>query len=149
MSSSGRLITTADIVDGTITTADLAASAATQAIQTILGAGATTSSGAAGPITGATVSLTTTGALVLLLASGNVYHSGAGQQIVLEFGVDAVGQGANWAIVAPGANYFVPLTMAQLVQPSAGAHTFTVRWLTSAATATVNGLVVSAIELKR
>lgn len=103
----------------------------------------TTTSATFVAMTGASITLTnTSGGRVLMWFTGTIQHSGV-QNINLDFAIDGTRQGdtTNGLQIATiaGAAYSMPVGFMFLTDtaPSAGSHTYTIHWKTTAATATL------------
>lgn len=113
----------------------------------------TTTSATFGAMTGASITLTnTSGGRVLLWFTGTIQHSGV-QNVTLDFAIDGTKQGnatnGLQVMTIAGANYSMPVCMVFLTDtaPSAGSHTYTIHWKTTAATATLlNGNQFGAMD---
>ncbi|NWF69035.1 MAG: hypothetical protein HXY40_08110 [Chloroflexi bacterium] len=102
-------------------------------------------------MTGASVSLTSVGGSVLIMASMVVYGSAA-CTITTDFAVDGtrVGHTTNGLLALTSAPSNVNATMVWITPtpPSAGAHTYTVWWKTSAGTATAADYRLFVMEVR-
>lgn len=87
-----------------------------------------------------TGSRTWNGGLVLVGFCGAISHSTNGAQIYLDIAVDGVLVGLNDGTIVidcPAATRTSNMSFSRLIAVSAGAHTITLQWKTSAATATL------------
>lgn len=150
MGSSGKLIVSADIVDGTIATADIQSGAISQGASAQPTPAQTTTSTTLATMTGPTAALTTTGGMVLVAASGNIQGSAATSTWMVSVAQDGVASGEYAWFTVPAANYYGPFGITILyLTPTAAAHTYTLQWRTTAGTLTLNSARIIALEIKK
>lgn len=155
MGSSGKLITSDQILDGTIATADLAPNAVSQAQSQTAGSNAQTSSttmvGVADDIGGTmAITLTVTGGPVLLGFSAVATNLSTG-------GVNAVGFMVAGTLVsdllaytaAAGGQFSSHSVVYLAVGVPAGSRVFAPVWRVNSGTASAYGRTFWAVELKR
>ena len=151
--ASGVLLSdgTAITAGNQVATGNIAAGAVSQRQVVVVSNNPTFNGATLTTIPGSSISMTTTGGTVLLLATGGVTNNTSGGITQIAGGVDNVAQtGVLGVCQAPTAGGFTNLAIAATVQPSAGAHTFSVMWSTvSGSTATLNIVSFSAVELKK
>lgn len=153
MGSSGKLIISSAILDGTIATADLAAGAVSQAGTSFTTLGQTTAvTSPLQPTTGTPdgVTLTTTaGSTVLVGATGSVANSTAGAITALALAMDGTPASELSLVTAPSASGFGAFSQVLAYQPAAGTHTWKLYWRVTGGTATLQAGYLFAIEIKR
>lgn len=135
--SKWRKIVSADITDGTIATADLAANAASQSGIAVGSSGTiTTTSATAVNMTDMAVTLTTVGGELRCWFEGTFTHSASGV-VFFSISLDgAAGVDQKAIVIASGGQNGG--TLARFTGVAAGSHTVRVVWGTTSGTATVN-----------
>lgn len=154
--TAGNQIVSADITDGTIQSADLAADAATQSGAKIAPTGgiSTTSTSAVvmpddsgGEMA---VTLTTTGGPLLAWFTGTLANATAGGVNALGFSLDGAATADLMAYTAPAAGAFGCHTIVyRWAGVAAGSHTVRTLWRVNSGTANAYGRSLIVIELKR
>lgn len=137
----------ADIANGAVETAKLAAAAAGQLVYAPFGSTSTTSAGFVG-VTGSNLNITTTGKPVLfgttLVAFGSSALALGGLQL-WEQPSTVIGALLNDNLQA---GFYTTKSPMLVAVPTAGAHSYYLAWNTSAGSLATNGGLIWALELK-
>jgi hypothetical protein len=158
MGSSGKLISSVDILDGGVGTVDLAAGAVTQSgvsagVSTVQTTSTTyvTILGSDGPSAELRVDLTTLGGDLLVWLSA-VLAAGTGQVVYLAVSLDGAAEaGERYDLSNAAGDQHVVSVVYRFAAPSAGAHSVRGRWKVSAGTGTASTVfrTLMVMEAKR
>lgn len=143
-------VTLAKMADASVGTVELVANAATQLWYVRFG-GDSRASTSMGPISGASITLVSTGVPLLVGVTlvgygGSAAYSGSAVQI---FEGGSVVTGGALMNEYGAASQYVVKAATTVLTPSAGSHTYVLNWNSAAGTISINGGTFWAVELKR
>lgn len=137
--SSWRQIATGDLVANAITQFQTATATALQ----------TTTSTSIVDVTGGSITMTTLGGIVLVGCAGAISNNTATQFTAISLYEDGSTLGEHGLGTSPTGGAFVPFGHTLVRQPSAGSHTWKLRWRVGGNTGTLNTGVIWAVEFKK